>query len=89
MHDFFDSQSDVSHVKSTIVEKYFEVWAKIMIAQLKKLVGKKLHIMTWVYCHGCGSSAPVPCCNLKRVPEAAKHIKWQIPGCDNGQPHNK
>ncbi|MBN2725054.1 MAG: hypothetical protein JXR95_13390 [Deltaproteobacteria bacterium] len=46
----------------------------------------KTCLMTWVYCHGCGSSAPVPCCNLKRVPEVDKIIRWKIPGCNNGTP---
>lgn len=35
-NDFFDEQSSQSLVKATIVEKYFTVWAKVIIGTQKK-----------------------------------------------------
>lgn len=41
---FFDEQKEQSLVKARIVEKYFWVWAKVIIAQIKsqKSKGRKV-----------------------------------------------
>jgi three-Cys-motif partner protein len=42
-HDFFDETREQSIVKSTIVEKYFDAWAKIIISTQKKTgIGNKI-----------------------------------------------
>ncbi|MBU1536587.1 hypothetical protein KKF84_14775 [Myxococcota bacterium] len=75
-HTWVDKDSPIITIKAggTYFDGYFYT------------VDTKTHLCFWTYKIGSssgrgGSSVPIPCCNLKRVPEAAKYVTWSTTGC--------
>jgi protein gp37 len=74
-NSFFDEQSEQSLVKSTIIAKYFDVWASVIISTQKKFPGSEPAVIRFLSLEPLLS--PLPNIDLSC-------IDWVIVGGESG-----